>query len=211
MMTEDEPVVFVIDDDASVCKSLMRLLRSFGYEARAFHSAEHFLEQVPFQGTGCIILDVRMPGIGGMALQDKLGKTEDSLPVIFITGHGDIPMSVQAMKKGATDFLPKPFEDGQLIDAVVKAVEKSRQIRMSCNELNNLRMRLDRLTPREREVLPYIIAGLLNKQIAFKLNIAEKTIKVHRAHIMEKLGVGSVAELVRLAEKANIEPYDQRS
>jgi FixJ family two-component response regulator len=210
MMAEDEFVVFVIDDDASVCKSLMRLLRSFGYETRVFSSAEHFLEQEPFQGTGCIILDIRMPGIGGMALQDELCKTQGGLPIIFISGHGDIPMSVQAMKKGAVDFLPKPFEDRQLLDAIINALDKSRQAEMIRNELNSVRMRLDRLTPREREVLPFIIAGLLNKQIAFKLNITEKTVKVHRAHIMEKLGVNSVAELVRLAEKANIEPSVQR-
>lgn len=205
-MAEAEPVIFVVDDDPSIRKSLLRLLRSFGYEARAFRSAEHFLEQEPFQGTGCVILDIRMPGIGGMALQDELCKTEGNLPVIFVTGHGDIPMSVQAMKKGAADFLPKPFEDGQLLDAVVSAVEKSRQARTTRDELNSARMRLDRLTSREREVLSHIIAGFLNKQIAFKLDIAEKTVKVHRAHIMEKLGVNSVAELVRLAEKANIEP-----
>jgi FixJ family two-component response regulator len=205
-MTEAEPVIFVVDDDPSVRKSLLRLLRSFGYEARAFHSAEHFLEQEPYKGTGCIILDIRMPGIGGMALQDELCKTQDSLPIVFITGHGDIPMSVRAMKKGAMDFLPKPFEDGQLLDAVVRALEVSRQAGVVRSELNSVRMLFDRLTPREYEVVPYIIAGLLNKQIAFKLNIAEKTVKVHRAHIMEKLGVNSVAELVRLAEKAHIEP-----
>lgn len=207
-MTETEPVIFIIDDDPSVRTSLLRLLRSFGYEARAFDSAEHFLEQEPFRGTGCIILDIRMPGIGGMALQDELCKTQCSLPIVFITGHGDIPMSVRAMKKGAADFLPKPFEDRQLLDAVVKAVEKSRQAGTIRNELSNVQMRLDRLTPREHEIVPYIIAGLLNKQIAFKLNIAEKTVKVHRAHIMEKLGVNSIAELVRLAGKANIEPSD---
>jgi len=207
-VTEEKPIIFIIDDDSSVRKSLLRLLRSFGFEAEAFGSAEQFLELERYEGTGCIILDVRMPGLGGMALQGELNKADYSMPIIFITGHGDIPMSVEAMKKGATDFLPKPFDDEQLLDAVQKAVEKNRQMKAIRSEADDLRRRVERLTPREREILPYIIAGLLNKQTAFKLRIAEKTIKVHRGHIMEKLGVGSVAKLVRLAEKAGIEPFD---
>lgn len=209
-MIEETPTIFIIDDDPSVRKSLSRLLRSFGFEARAFDSAEQFLKGERHPGPGCIILDVRMPGLGGMALQDELSKNDDSMPIIFITGHGDIPMSVQAMKKGAVDFLPKPFDDDQLLNSVLEAVEKNRQAKEARSELDSLRRRLERLTPREREILPCIVAGMLNKQIASKLSIAEKTVKVHRGHIMEKLRVGSVAELVRLAERANIKPWDPK-
>jgi FixJ family two-component response regulator len=205
-MTVENPKIFIIDDDHSVRKSLLRLLRSLGFHAEAYISAEEFLEGERHEGTGCIILDIRMPGLSGMALQDELNRTDYTMPIIFITGHGDIPMSVQAMKKGAVDFLPKPFDDHELLDAVNRAVEKSKQVKVARAELDNVRKLLDRLSPREREILPFIIAGHLNKQIAFKLHIAEKTIKVHRGHIMKKLGVDSVADMVRLAEKAGIDP-----
>jgi len=207
-MIEAEPVIFVVDDDASVRKSLARLLGSHGLTVETFDSAEQFLRREPYGGTGCIILDVRMPGLSGIALHDELARTDYHVPVIFITGHGDIPMGVEAMKKGASDFLPKPFEESQLLDAVNRALEKSAHDRADRTEAERARMRIDRLTPREREVLPYIIAGMLNKQIAFKLDIAEKTIKVHRGHIMEKLGVDSVVELVRFAAKADIKPFE---
>ena len=207
-MNEESSTIFIVDDDASVRKSLSRLLASYGLTVETFQSAEQFLKREPYDGTGCIILDVRMPGLSGIALHDELARTDYGMPVIFITGHGDIPMSVEAMKKGASDFLSKPFEEEQLMDAVRGALEKSAQYKTSRIEAEDLRRRIDRLTPREKEVLPYITAGLLNKQIAFKLNIAEKTIKVHRAHIMEKLGAHSVAELVRIADKANIKPSE---
>jgi FixJ family two-component response regulator len=207
-MIEAKPVIFVVDDDASVRKSLLRLLGSHGLTVETFDSAEQFLKREPYNGTGCIILDVRMPGLSGIALHDELARTDYHVPVIFITGHGDIPMGVEAMKKGASDFLPKPFEESQLLDAVNRALEKSAHDRADRTEAERARMRIDRLTPREREVLPYIIAGMLNKQIAFKLDIAEKTIKVHRGHIMEKLGVDSVVELVRFAAKADIKPFE---
>ena len=207
-MIEAEPVIFVVDDDASVRKSLARLLGSHGLTVETFDSAEQFLKRESYDGTGCIILDVRMPGLSGIALHDELARTDYHVPVIFITGHGDIPMGVEAMKKGASDFLPKPFEESQLLDAVDRALEKSARDRADRTEAERARMRIDRLTPREREVLPYIIAGMLNKQIAFKLDIAEKTIKVHRGHIMEKLGVDSVADLVRFADKAAIKPSE---
>ncbi|HOC45662.1 MAG: response regulator transcription factor [Syntrophorhabdaceae bacterium] len=206
-MIEEKPVIFVVDDDASVRKSLSRLLASHGLTVETFDSAEQFLKREPYGGTGCIILDVRMPGLSGIALQDELIRTGHYMPIIFITGHGDIPMSVEAMKKGASDFLTKPFEEAQLMSAVQGALQRSAQYRLKRTEAEELQKRIDRLTPREKEILPYIIAGMLNKQIAFKLDIAEKTIKVHRGHIMEKLGVGSVAELVRLADKANIKPF----
>jgi FixJ family two-component response regulator len=157
-------------------------------------------------GIGCIILDVQMPGLSGMDLQKELNKADYHMPIIFITGHGDIPMGVEAMKKGAVDFLTKPFDDKELLQAVEKAIEKDRQTRAEYDETLDIRRRIELLTPRENEILRYIITGMLNKQIALKLDIAEKTVKVHRGRIMEKLGVASVAELVRLAEKVGIEP-----
>jgi FixJ family two-component response regulator len=204
-MISDSPTIFVIDDDASVRKSLSRLLESMGFTAETFGSAEEFLERGHFEGIGCIVLDVAMPGLNGLELQDRLNKSEYTMPVIFITGHGDIPMSVTAMKKGAVDFLAKPFDDEGLLDAVRTAVEKDRKSHEARIEMRDIRKRIDRLTPRETQILRYVISGMLNKQIAFHLNIAEKTVKIHRANIMEKLHVTSVADLVRLAGKAGIE------
>jgi len=204
--TELTPTVFVIDDDASVRKSLSRLLRSLGFEVETYASAELFLKRYPYDGVGCIILDIRMPGLDGIGLQDQLSKADYNMPIIFITGHGDIPMSVRAMKKGAVDFLPKPFDDEELLQAVKKAIEKDIQAREERGEVRQVLERLRLLTAREYEILPYITAGMLNKQIAYKLGIAEKTIKNHRGKIMEKLHVSSVADLVRLAEKAGIKP-----
>ena len=200
------PTVFVVDDDASILKSLSRLLRSAGYTAETFASAEEFLGREHFNGIGCLLLDVRMPGLSGMDLQDELSRADYSMPIIFITGHGNIPMSVQAMKKGAVDFLTKPFDDEQLLEAVKKAIEKDRKAKAEQAEMHDALRRIEQLTPREHEILRYVITGMLNKQIALKLDIAEKTVKIHRGRIMEKLCVDSVADLVRLAEKAGIEP-----
>jgi FixJ family two-component response regulator len=200
------PTVFVIDDDASILKSLSRLLRSAGYTAETFASAEEFLGREHFNGIGCLLLDVRMPGLSGMDLQEELSQADYSMPIIFITGHGNIPMSVQAMKKGAVDFLTKPFDDEELLEAVKKAIEKDRKAKAEQAEMHDALRRIEQLTPREREILRYVITGMLNKQIALKLDIAEKTVKIHRGRIMEKLCVDSVADLVRLAEKAGIEP-----
>jgi FixJ family two-component response regulator len=207
-VTETASTVFVIDDDASVRKSLSRLLRSLGFEVETFASAELFLKRDPYDGVGCIILDIKMPGLDGIGLQDQLSKADYSMPIIFITGHGDIPMSVRAMKNGAVDFLPKPFDDEDLLQAVRKAIEKDFQARAERGEMHQILEQIQRLTPREYEILRYVICGMLNKQIGFKLGIAEKTIKIHRGHIMEKLHVSSVADLVRLAEKAGIKPTD---
>jgi len=207
-ITEPNPTVFVIDDDASVRKSLSRLLRSLGFEVETFASAELFLKRDPYDGVGCIILDIRMPGLDGIGLQDQLSKADYSIPIIFITGHGDIPMSVRAMKKGAIDFLPKPFDDEELLQAVKRAVEKDVKAKSERREVFEILEQLRQLTPRELEILRHVISGLLNKQIGFKLGIAEKTIKIHRGHIMEKLHVSSVADLVRLAEKAGIKPMN---
>lgn len=205
-MAELKPTVFVIDDDASVRKSLSRLLKSLGFEVETFASAELFLCRDPYEGVGCIVLDIRMPGLDGIALQNELVKSDYSMPIIFITGHGDIPTSVRAMKQGAIDFLPKPFDDEELLQAVRRAVEKDIQARTERGVVREILDEIKRLTPREYEIFQHVIAGMLNKQIAYKLGIAEKTIKIHRGHIMEKLKVTSVAGLVRLAEKAGIEP-----
>ncbi len=201
--------VFVIDDDASVRKSLSRLLRSAGYTAETFASAEEFLGREHFNGIGCLLLDVQMPGLSGMDLQNELNKADYHMPIIFITGHGDIPTSVEAMKKGASDFLTKPFDDKELLRTVENAIEKDRQARTEYNEILDIRRRINLLTPRENEILRHIISGMLNKQIALKLGIAEKTVKVHRGRVMEKLRVDSVAELVRLAERVGFKPTEK--
>lgn len=208
-MTHPKPIVFVIDDDSSVRKSLSRLLRSADYTVEAFPSAEEFLRREHFDGVGCILLDVKMPGLSGIDLQEELSKADYHMPIIFITGHGNIPMSVQAMKKGAVDFLTKPFDDKELLQTIEKAIEKDTYARAEYDETLDIRRRIELLTPRENEILRYIITGMLNKQIALKLDIAEKTVKVHRGRIMEKLHANSVAELVRLAEKAGIKPLDR--
>lgn len=173
-----------------------------------FASAELFLEREAYQGIGCIILDIRMPGISGMDLLDELVRIGCNLPIIFITGHGDIPMSVHAMKKGAVDFLPKPFDDEELLAAVGRAIDKDKKTKAETAEKRVILQRIEMLTSREYELLPYIISGMLNKQIAFKMGIAEQTVKIHRGKIMAKLGAHSIAELLRLAEKAGIKPPD---
>jgi two-component system, LuxR family, response regulator FixJ len=205
-MLESKPTVFVIDDDASIRKSLSRLLRYAGHTTETFASAEKFLGREHYDGIGCLLLDVKMPGLSGMDLQEKLNEADYHLPIIFITGHGDIPMSVEAMKKGAADFLTKPFEDEELLQAIESAIDRNRKARAEYDEILDIRKRLDLLTPREYEVFRYVITGRLNKQIAFDLGIAEKTVKIHRGRIMEKLRVGSSAELVRLAGKAGVKP-----
>ena len=210
LMTAFKPTVFVVDDDASVRRGLSYLLRSAGYKVETFSSAEAFLQRGQFGDIGCIVLDVRMPGMSGLDLQEELGRHTYHMPIIYITGHGDIPMGIKAMKKGAVDFLPKPFDDKQLLQAVESALGKARREKETLDETQRIRMRLDKLTPREYETFRYVITGLLNKQIALKLNIAEQTVKVHRGRIMEKLEVTSVADLVRLAEKAGIKPPENK-
>lgn len=203
-MNTPQPTVFVVDDDASVLKALERLLRSAGLNAATFPSPQAFLEHRDPDVPGCIVLDVAMPGLDGLELQQALSTQDDVPPIIFLTGHGDIPMSVRAMKQGAADFLTKPVHDDDLLAAVHAAIEKDRVLRQASTELKEIRRRLATLTPREREVLQHVVAGRLNKQIAADLGTVEKTIKVHRAHLIAKLQVRSVAELVRLSEKAGI-------
>jgi two-component system response regulator FixJ len=206
MMIELQPTVFVVDDDASMRRALSYLLGSAGYRVETYSSAENFLTREHYDGVGCIILDVRMPGLSGMELQEKLIRSAYSMPIIFLTGHGEITMGVEAMKKGAIDFLTKPCDDEQLLGAVHSALEKARQARAHFEEAQEIRGRIERLTPRENEILRYVINGMLNKQIAAKLGIAEATVKIHRGRIMEKLCAESVADLVRLAGKADINP-----
>lgn len=208
-MAEKNTVVFVIDDDASVRKSLSRLLRSVGHSVETFSSAEEFLAREHFDGIGCILLDVQMPGRSGMDLQAELSQAETSMPIVFITGQGDIPMSVEAMRKGAVHFLTKPIDDNDLLWAIGEAIQKDRKAKAERAEVQDIRRRLSHLTPREYEILRYVITGMLNKQIAYQLNIAEKTVKIHRGRVMEKMGVDSVAELVRLAQKTGIEPLKE--
>jgi two-component system, LuxR family, response regulator FixJ len=200
-MTDKDGIIFVVDDDSSVRKSLELLLRSAGYKVKSFASAEEFLGQKALGGIGCIILDVRMRDMTGLDLQEHLGRHDCHMPIIFMTGHGDIPMSVQAIKKGAVDFLTKPFDDMKLLSSIENALGQYRRGKAALDEIYDFRQRLKTLTPQEHKVFLYVIAGLLNKQIAGELTIKEHTVKVHRGRVMQKLGVGSLAELVRLAEK----------
>ena len=204
-MNHSPATVFVVDDDPAVLKSLARLLRSARLEAATFNSPQEFLDRHDPRAPGCLVLDVAMPGLNGLELQEALAAKGSTLPIIFLTGHGDIPMSVQAMKRGAVDFLTKPVNDDDLLKAVGVAIEKDRSQRQERAEVAEIQQRLDTLTPREREVLEHVISGQLNKQIASDLGTGEHTIKVHRARVMEKMNVQSVAELVRLAERAELE------
>jgi FixJ family two-component response regulator len=203
-MTERQGTVFIVDDDPSVRKGIARLVKSEGYAVRGFPSAREFLEADPPRNCGCLILDVQMPGLSGPDLQEELARRGSSIPIIFITGHGDVPTSVQAMKAGAVDFLEKPFEDRALLDLIRDSVSRDRATQSEEAEISRIRNRIDSLTPREREVFELVITGMLNKQIAYALGASEKTIKVHRGRVMRKMGVESVAELVRLAEKAGV-------
>jgi FixJ family two-component response regulator len=205
-MTVPNVLVFVIDDDASVRKGVSRLLRSAGYKSEVFGSASDFLARDQRSGPACLIVDVRMPGINGMDLQESLIQRRREEQLVFITGHGDISMCAQAMKAGAADFLPKPFRDDELLQCVERALIRSAEQRRRSADKNKTQQLLDSLTPREFEVLQLVITGMLNKQIAGELGTAEKTVKVHRGRMMQKLRVTSVAELVRLVEKAGVAP-----
>ena len=203
-MNESEPTVLVIDDDPSVLKALARLLRSLELNVATFASPQEFLEQFQPGLHGCLVLDVSMPKLNGLELQQELIVRGNELPIIFLTGHGDIPMSVQAMKQGAVDFLTKPVHENDLIKAIHVAIEKDRINLRTRAELAKIQERLDTLTKREREVMDHVVSGRLNKQIAADLGTVEKTIKVHRAHLMTKLKIRSLADLVRLAERVGI-------
>jgi FixJ family two-component response regulator len=201
---ESEPVVFIVDDDASVRKGLERLVRSIGLRGKTFASAPEFLQCAAFDGPSCLVLDVRMPEVSGLALQETLAAAGHRIPIIFITGHGDITMSVRAMKAGAVDFLPKPFNDQDLLEAIQGAIARDRQAHEVRAALQDIQRRVALLTPRERDVLALVTAGLLNKQIAAELGMSEKTVKAHRAQVMQKMQVPSLAQLVLLAEKVGL-------
>jgi FixJ family two-component response regulator len=203
-MIPSNSLVFLIDDDPSVRKGVSRLLRSAGYDSEAFGSASDFLAREQHPGPACVVVDVRMPGINGMDLQNVLIERRREEQLVFITGHGDISMCAQAMKAGAVDFLPKPFRDSELLQCVGRALARSADQRQRVIEKAAARRLLDLLTPREFEVMQLVVTGMLNKQIASELGTAEKTIKVHRGRVMKKLGIVSVADLVRLVETAQI-------
>jgi FixJ family two-component response regulator len=200
----DSPTVFIVDDEAPVRKALSRLLRAAGFVVAAFASPGEFLAQHDLHKPGCLVLDLMMPGVNGMELQRALARKGSVLPIIFLTGHGDIPKSVQAMKSGALDFLTKPVNDENLLASIRAAIKRDSVARREQAELFEIRARIATLTPREQEVLQHVITGKLNKQIADDLGVVEKTIKVHRARVMEKMKVQSVAELVRLVERSGI-------
>lgn len=201
------PAIYIVDDDASVRKSLCRLVRSAGYSGIAFSCAGEFLQGPLPTGPSCLVLDICMPGMDGLALQETMNSLEArSMPIVFITGHGDVPQSVRAMKAGAVDFLSKPCSDENLFNAITTALQKDEKIRGQRSRTSDVKELLDTLTPREREVLRWVVTGILNKQVAGKLDISEKTVKVHRSRVMAKMKVQSFAELVRLAQEAGIKP-----
>ncbi len=204
MTTSPSHTIFVVDDYAPVRRAVSRLLHAAGFAVVAFASPQEFLAQYDPRIPGCLVLDLDMPAVNGLELQRILATKGSVLPIIFLTGHGDVPQSVQAMKRGASDFLTKPVNDKDLLAAIRVAIEKDRALRRRQTELSEIRTRLATLTPREREVLEYVVAGKLNKQIAGNLGTVEQTIKVHRAHVMQKMRVQSLAELVRLTERCRI-------
>jgi FixJ family two-component response regulator len=198
---DSKPIVFVVDDDPSVRAAIEGLLTSVGMTARSFESAEEFLGSPRVDAPACVVLDVRLPGTSGLDLQRELTVGDATLPIIFITGHDDIPMSVRAMKAGAVEFLLKPFRDRDLLDAIDHALARSRRQRQAQAARVAASKRFDALTPREREVMRRVVTGMLNKQIAYDLGISEATVRIHRGHVMHKTGAKSIAELVRLADR----------
>src|SRR5580658_11091554 len=203
-MIEPNSIVFVVDDDASLRDALKSLIRSVGLQVELFGSTQEFLQRKGPNVPSCLVLDIRLPGTSGLDFQRKLTEANISIPIIFITGHGDIAMSVRAMKAGAIEFLTKPFRDQDLLDAIHTGLERDRARRQRESEIAILRDRFEWLTPREREVLPLVVSGLPNKQIAAEIGTSETTVKVHRSQLMRKMGAGSLPELVRMAERVGV-------
>lgn len=203
-MTGADAIVFVVDDDAAMRRSLENVLRSVGLRVSAFASAQEFLRADRPDVPGCLVLDVRLPGLSGLDLQRRMAEADLDIPIVFVTGHGDIPMSVRAMKDGAVEFLTKPFRDQDLLDAIHLALERARVARAQRVDLDALRARYRSLTPRERDVMALVVAGLPNKQVASKLGTSETTVKIQRHQVMEKLGAGSLAALVRMADRLGV-------
>jgi FixJ family two-component response regulator len=203
-MSDPSPIVYLVDDDTSVLKALGRLLDSAGVRSVAFESPDEFLKRFDPGAGGCLVLDVAMPGLNGLELQHALAEKGSDLPIVFLTGHADVSTSVRAMKRGAVDFLTKPVDEGELLAAIRSGFDRSAELLRARKEIDGVRQRLSTLTPRETQVLEHIVRGRLNKQIAAELGTVEKTIKVHRGHVMHKMGVRTVAELVRLAGRVGI-------
>jgi len=205
-MDKSDEIIFVIDDDSSVRRSLSLFLTTVDYRVETFASSEEFLKRELHHGTGCIVLDVNLEGKSGLELQDELKARESSLPIIFVTGNGSIPMSVNTLKKGAVNFLEKPIKEEELLASISEALALSKKLKAEREEINSAYRLIENLTPRETEIIKYIINGMLNKQIAYVLGITEHTIKLHRHSICEKLGVKSVPEIIQIAVKAGITP-----